>query len=282
MWAAIDGYQEITLHTTYQGRDYICLSPTGRHGNTRVQFQNACGSLRWHLAHSVSRSARRGAAMECFEDRSHAGRLLGQLLAPYRARADVVVLGLPRGGVPVAFEVATALEAPLDVMVVQKIGAPGVREFIVGAIAPGGVVALNDDALGPWLDTPDFRFGALREGVEMKRREALYRRKCAPLILSGRTVILVDDGAATGASMRAALRSARMSGAARVIVALGVAPKELLPVFRIEADDAVCALIAAHFCSVAQHYCNFSYVADEEITPRLHPARLPDYHKVPS
>src|SRR5688572_7682554 len=215
--------------------------------------------------------------MECFEDRSHAGRLLAELLAPYRGRADVVVLGLPRGGVPVALEVATALEAPLDVLVVQKIGAPGLREFVLGAIAPGGVVALNDEALGLCLDTPEFRSEAILEGMEMKRREALYRGNSAPLILARRTVILVDDGAATGASMRAAVRSARMLGAARVIVALGVAPKELLPVFQVEADEAICVEVAPFFCSVAKHYCNFSYVADEEITPRLHPARLPDY-----
>jgi putative phosphoribosyl transferase len=220
--------------------------------------------------------------MECFEDRSHAGRLLADLLAPYRDRSDVVVLGLPRGGVPVALEVATALKAPLDVMVVQKIGAPGVREFIIGAIAPGGVVALNDDALSLCLDTPDFRSEAIREGMELKRREALYRGNSVPLILSRRTVILVDDGAATGASMRAAVRSARMFGASRIIVALGVSPKELLPIFRVEADEAICAKAASSFCSIAQHYRQFSCVADEEITPRLHPSRLPDYHKVPS
>lgn len=220
--------------------------------------------------------------MECFEDRSHAGRLLAKLLAPYRGRLDVVVLGLPRGGVPVALEVATALEAPLDVMVVQKIGAPGLREFVLGAIAPGGVVALNDDALSLCFDTPEFRSEAIREGMEMKRREALYRGNNAPLILSRRTVILVDDGAATGASMRAAVRSARMFGACRVIVALGVVPKELLPVFRLEADETICATVVPYFCSVARSYRQFSYVADEEITPRLHRLRLPDYHKVPS
>lgn len=219
--------------------------------------------------------------MECFKDRSHAGRLLAALLASYRSRPDVVVLGLPRGGFPVALEVATALDAPLDIMVVQKIGAPGVREFVLGAIAPGGVVALNDDALSLCLDTPEFRSEAIREGMEMKRRETLYRGNSAPLILSRRTVILVDDGAATGASMRAAIRSARMFGASRVVVALGVASKELMPVFRIEADETICARIAPYFCSVGQHYHEFSYVADADITPRLHHARLPDYHKVP-
>jgi putative phosphoribosyl transferase len=220
--------------------------------------------------------------MECFEDRSHAGRLLGALLAPYRGRSDVVILGLPRGGVPVAIEVATALDAPLDVMVVQKIGAPGLREFVLGAIAPGGVVALNDDALRLCLDTPEFRIEAIREGMEMKRREALYRGNSAPLILSRRTVILVDDGAATGASMRAAIRSARMFGAFRVVVALGVAPKELMPAFRVEADETICGKVVPYFCSVGRYYRQFSYIADEEITPRLHRSRLPDYHKVPS
>jgi predicted phosphoribosyltransferase len=218
--------------------------------------------------------------MECFEDRSHAGRLLGKLLGPYRARSDVVVLGLPRGGVPVAIEVATALEAPLDVMVVQKIGAPGLREFVLGAIAPGGVVALNDDAL--CLDTPEIRSEAIREGMEMKRRETLYRGNSAPLILSRRIVILVDDGAATGASMRAAVRAARMFGAIHVVIALGVAPKELLPIFRVEADETICARVVPYFCSLARYFRQFSYVADEEITPRLHRSRSGDYHKVPS
>ena len=220
--------------------------------------------------------------MECFEDRSHAGRLLAELLACYRGRSDVVVLGLPRGGVPVALEVATALEAPLEVMVVQKIGAPGLREFVLGAIAPGGVVALNDDALSVCLDTPEFRSEAIREGMEMKRREALYRGNSAPLILSRRTVILVDDGAATGASMRAAVRSARMFGAYRVVVALGTVPKELLPIFQLEADETICAKVVPHFSAVARSYRQFSFVTDEEITSRLHRLRLPDYHKVPS
>lgn len=220
--------------------------------------------------------------MECFKDRSHAGRLLAELLTSYRARAEVVVIALPRGGFPVAIEVATALAAPLDVMVVQKIGAPGLREFVLGAIAPGGVVALNDDAFSLGLDTPELRSEAIREGMEMKRREALYRGNSTPLILSRRTVILVDDGAATGASMRAAIRSARMFGAHRIVVALGVAPKELLPVLHVEADETLCVRIAPYFCSIAQHYREFRYIADEEITPRLHRARLPDYHKVPT
>lgn len=220
--------------------------------------------------------------MERFEDRAHAGRLLADQLTPYRSRPDIVVLGLPRGGVPVAFEVATALEAPLDVMVVQKIGAPGLREFVLGAIAPGGVVALNDEALSLCLDTPAFRTEAIREGMEMKRREALYRGHRGPLILSRRTVILVDDGAATGASIRAAIRSARMFGAARVVVALGVAPKELLPVLRVEADEAICVRVVPYFCSVGRYYRQFRYLADEDITPQLHRPPLPDYHKVPS
>jgi predicted phosphoribosyltransferase len=220
--------------------------------------------------------------MECFQDRSHAAQLLAEQLSPYRGRRDVVVLGLARGGFPVALEVATALAVPLDVMVVQKIGAPGVREFVIGAIAPGGVVALNDDALSLCHDTPEFRTEAIREGMEMKRREALYRGSRTPLILTRRTVILVDDGAATGASMRAAVRSVRMFGAYRVVVALGVAPKELLPIFRVEADELICIKGAPHFCSVGQHYREYSCVVDEEIAPRLHQRRMPDYHRIPS
>lgn len=219
--------------------------------------------------------------MECFEDRSHAGRLLAELLARYRSRSDVVVLGLPRGGVPVALEIATALQAPLDVMVVRKIGAPHVREFVIGAIAPGGVIALNDDASTLCLDTPGFRSAAIREGMEMKRRETLYRGHSAPPVLSRRTVILVDDGAATGASMRAAVRSARLFGAAHVVVALGVAPKELLPIFRMEADETLCARVEPYFCSVGHHYRQFGWVEDQAITPLLHHGRLPDYHEVP-
>ena len=220
--------------------------------------------------------------MECFEDRSHAGHAVAELLTSYRARPDVLVLGLPRGGVPLAVEVSTSLGAPLDVMVVQKIAAPGAPEFVLGALAPGGVVALNEDAINLCVDTPEFRSEAIRAGLEMRRRESLYRGIRSPLILSRRTAILVDDGAATGASMRAAIRAARMLGAHRVVVALGVVPKELLPTLRVEANEVICAKVAQFFCSVAQYYRQFGHVSDEEITARLHPSPVTNYHRVPS
>lgn len=215
--------------------------------------------------------------MDCFEDRSHAGRLLAERLTAYRARRDVVVLALPRGGFPLALEVAASLEAPLDVMVVQKIGAPGLHEFVLGAIATGSVVALNDDAIGLYLDTPEFRSETIREGMEMKRRDALYRGDMPAPILSRRTVILVDDGAATGASMRAAVRATRLLGAHKVIAAIGVAPAHIVKELSIEADEVMCPLISEFFCSIAHHYRRFAHVSDEEITRRLACPR--DYHK---
>ncbi|MET0533918.1 MAG: phosphoribosyltransferase family protein [Steroidobacter sp.] len=207
--------------------------------------------------------------MECFEDRSHAGRLLAERLISHRNRSDVVVLALPCGGFPVATEISAALDAPLDVMVVQKIGAPGHHDFTLGAIATDGVVALNDDAVNLYIDMPDFRSEAIREGMEMKRRDALYRGNSPPLMLKRRTVILVDDGAATGASMRAAVRAVRTLGAYRVVVALGVAPRHIVQELRIEADEVVCAKIGAFFCSIGQYYRRFAHVADEEITLQL-------------
>src|SRR2546421_504843 len=160
---------------------------------------------------------------EGFTDRAHAGRELAGRLAPYRGRSDVLVLALPRGGIPVGFEVAEALSAPLDVFVVRKLGVPGHEELAMGAIASGGVRVVNDDVVGR-LGVPA---GSIAEAVEreqgeLERREHAYRGGREPPDLEGKVVILVDDGLATGATMLAAVRAARRLGPARVVVATPV------------------------------------------------------------
>src|SRR5213594_3632476 len=162
-----------------------------------------------------------------FQDRMDAGRQLAAKLRTYAGRADVIVLALPRGGVPVAFEVAQALHAPLDVFVVRKLGVPGHEELAMGAIASGGVRVLNEDVVSALGLTPeDIDSVADRERAELEWRERAYRRGRRPADLRGRTGVLVDDGLATGASMRAALAALRRSGAERVVVAVPVAPPE--------------------------------------------------------
>ena len=161
-----------------------------------------------------------------FQDRRDAGRTLAGLLDHYRGRPDVVVLGLPRGGVPVAFEVARALEAPLDVFVVRKLGVPGHEEFAMGAIASGGVVVINDDVVrGLGITPAEIQRVAEQEGRELLRREQAYRDGRPMPELAGRTVILVDDGLATGSSMHAAILALREHGPARIVVAVPAAPK---------------------------------------------------------
>jgi putative phosphoribosyl transferase len=165
----------------------------------------------------------RGVTEGVFRDRRQAGELLGRALSDYAGRKDVVVLGLPRGGVPVAAEVARALDAPLDVLIVRKLGAPGQEELAIGAIAEGGVRVLNRglvSSLG--LDSREIDELAAREERELERRVKLYRGGRGPLPVKNRTVIVVDDGVATGATMRAGLQALRARGAAQVIAAAPV------------------------------------------------------------
>jgi putative phosphoribosyl transferase len=205
-----------------------------------------------------------------FSDRRAAGRLLAQRLRDYRIRDNVLVLALPRGGVPVAYEVAQALAAPLDVFVVRKLGLPGQEELAMGAIAPGGVRFLNADVVeyAGVTDQQIDRVAAI-EQRELERRQRAYRGEAPPLDLARRTVILVDDGLATGATMRAAVAAARQSGASRVVVAVPVAPAETCQKLAQEADEVICLMTPQPFWSIGQWYDDFSQVSDQEVRDLL-------------
>jgi putative phosphoribosyl transferase len=202
-----------------------------------------------------------------FPDRRSAGRLLAAKLDAYARRSDVVVLGLPRGGVPVAFEVARALDAPLDVFVVRKLGVPFQPELAMGAIASGGVRVLNDDVLMITGITPDMvaRVVALEER-ELARREHLYRNGRPPLALTGKIVILVDDGLATGSTMRAAVEAVRRLQPARVIVAVPVGARETCQLLAQTADNVICLQIPDPFSAVGLWYEDFSQTTDDEVS----------------
>ncbi|MGF1663192.1 MAG: phosphoribosyltransferase [Kineosporiaceae bacterium] len=205
-----------------------------------------------------------------YRDRSHSGRVLSAHLAGHLAGPDVLVLGLPRGGVPVAAEVARALGAPLDVLVVRKLGVPGQPELAMGALAPGGVRVLNDHVvrtLGIAASVVDTVAAA--EAAELRRREHAYRDARPPLDVSGREVVLVDDGLATGASMRAAVSAARLLGAARVVVAVPVGARGACEELSGMADEVVCTTVPEHFRSVGDCYRDFDQTTDEDVTALL-------------
>jgi predicted phosphoribosyltransferase len=206
-----------------------------------------------------------------FQDRREAGRALGERLGHYANQPAVVVLALPRGGVPVGFEVARALRAPLDVFVVRKLGTPGQRELAMGAIASGGVRVLNEDIVR-LLRIPDDVIDAVaaEELKELNRRERLYRDDRPAPVLKGQTVILVDDGLATGSTMHAAVAAVRKQEPARVVVAVPVAPDSTLREFEGEADEVVCPLTPAEpFEGVGRWYIDFSQTSDEEVRELL-------------
>src|SRR6202521_3551535 len=186
-----------------------------------------------------------------FRDRREAGRLLAGKLAAYANRPDVLVLALPRGGVPVAYEVARALRAPLDVFVVRKIGVPGYEELAMGAVATGGVRVLNEQ-LVTRLGIPDHLIEAVaaREQKELARRERLYRGNRPLPDVRGQTVILVDDGLATGATMHAAIQALRHQNPASIVVAVPTASPEACEEMRVEADDVICAVTPEPFHAV--------------------------------
>lgn len=211
--------------------------------------------------------------MNEFSNRTEAGRTLARLLVAYHERDDAIVLGLPRGGVPVAFEVACALHLPLDVMVVRKLRAPGQPELAIGAIASGGVSVLNEDVAPLLCDTVQLRAELQHQNQELQHREDLYRNGRLPLEIKRRTVILVDDGAATGASMRAAIRVARKSGAARVVAAVPVASSEALRLMRAEADEVRCVLEPDLLQSVGEWYRDFEQTDDSEVTALISQSR---------
>jgi predicted phosphoribosyltransferase len=201
-----------------------------------------------------------------FPDRAEAGRLLGLKLAKYAGAADVIVLGLPRGGVPVAYEVARALRVPLDVFIVRKLGVPGFEELAVGAIASGGVRVLNEEVANA-LPNADEIIEAVtqRESAELERREHEYRDGRPAPELQNKTVILIDDGLATGATMRAAVKALRQRGAAKIVVAVPVGPPDTCKEFEEVADEVVCASAPEFFQAVGQYYEDFSQTSDDEV-----------------
>jgi putative phosphoribosyl transferase len=202
-----------------------------------------------------------------FRDRVDAGRRLAVLLRDFAHRDDLLVLGLPRGGVPVAHEVARALGAPLDVFVVRKLGVPGHDELAMGAIASGGVCLVNDDVVEAFAVTGDeIARVAAREGRELERRERLYRGDGrAPPRVAARTVLIVDDGLATGASMRAAVEAVRAQHPRAIIVAVPVGAADSCDALRATADDVVCALTPEPFDAVGLWYDDFRQTTDEEV-----------------
>jgi predicted phosphoribosyltransferase len=206
-----------------------------------------------------------------FRDRRDAGRQLARLLEYYRGR-DVVVLGLPRGGVPVAHEVAKALGAPLDAFLVRKLGVPRHPELAMGALASGGVLVVNDDVIRGGGVTPEIvRQVADQEEQELRRQERTYREGWPMIEVTGRTVIMVDDGLATGASMRAAVVAVRRLRPARIVVAVPAAPQSTCVELRFEADEVVCVTTPLPFFAVGASYRDFTQTTDDEVRALLRP-----------
>jgi len=226
------------------------------------------------MAYPTSRASGRS---DAFEDRREAGIELAARLSKYRGRHDVIVLALPRGGVPVAFEIAEALDAPLEIFVVRKLGMPGHPEFAIGAIASGGVRVLNEETV-QWYAIPASAIEAVasRELVELQRREREYRQGRPLADLRNRVAILVDDGLATGATMRAAVQAVRALGPSSVVVAVPVGAPETCQEFADITDETVCARTPEPFNAVGLWYRNFSQTTDEEVREllRRHEARL--------
>ncbi|HEY0858782.1 MAG TPA: phosphoribosyltransferase [Albitalea sp.] len=205
-----------------------------------------------------------------FQDRRQAGRTLAQRLAGYAGRADVIVLALPRGGVPVGFEVAQALRAPLDVFIVRKLGVPGHEEYAMGALASGGVRVLNHNVvhmLG--ISEADVDAVTRREQEELVRRERLYRGDRPPPVVRGCTVLLVDDGLATGSTMHAAVKALRRQEPARIVVAVPTGAVDTCEDLRGEADDVVCVSTPGNFRAVSQWYEDFAQTTDDEVRDLL-------------
>ena len=205
-----------------------------------------------------------------FPNRAEAGRQLASHLEKYANREDVIVLGVPRGGVPIAFEVATALHLPLDVFVLRKLGVPGHEELAFGAIGSGGVRVLDKEIVeAAGLSDLAIEYVTKAESAELARREQIYRGGRPPLDVLGKTVILVDDGIATGSSLRAGVRALRQMQPAAVVIAAPVAPRSAVIRLRREVDDVVCVAIPEGFHGVGQFYKDFSQVSDEEVNELL-------------
>lgn len=214
--------------------------------------------------------------MRRYHDRRDAGRALAAPLAHLRGQPNTLVLALPRGGVPVAAEVASALGCPLDVCLVRKLGVPGQEEFAMGAIAEGGIVVTHDEVIDALaLPRSSVDRVAARERVELARREAHYRRFRTRQTVSGRVVVIVDDGLATGATMEAAVSALRARGASRVVVAVPTGSREACARLARVADEVVCPLVPEPFTAVGAWYDDFSQTTDEEVDAILRAAETP-------
>jgi putative phosphoribosyl transferase len=203
-------------------------------------------------------------------DRAAAGQALAQLLSAYRRRPDVMVLALPRGGVPVAYQIADALEVGLDLILVRKLGVPGHAELAMGAIASGGVRVMNPDVLAyARVDQASIDAVAAAETAELQRRTRVYRGERPPPVLRGQQVILVDDGVATGATMQAAVQAVRQQAPARIIVAVPVAAPESAELLREQVDELVCPFMPAMLMAIGQWYVDFGQTPDQEVIDLL-------------
>ena len=214
-----------------------------------------------------------------YRDRTEAGEILARWLIEYAGRSDVTVLALPRGGVPVAYPVAVALDAPLDILAVRKLGVPGHEELAMGAIAGGGVRIVHPDLVaGLGIADETVEAVAAAEQRRLAHQEERFRAGRAPAAVAGRVVILVDDGLATGATMEAAVAACRQAGAAGIVVAVPVGPPATVAHFRTLVDQVVCPATPVHFRAVGPAYADFSPVADEEVIDLLAAAvrRPPD------
>ena len=207
---------------------------------------------------------------EAFTDRRHAGRVLASRLTKYAARDDVIVLALPRGGVPVAYEVASALSAPMDVFLVRKLGTPGHRELAMGAIASGGVRVVNEDVV-QWYGISEAAIDriAREEQEELERRERAYRDDRPAPDLANKIVVLIDDGLATGSTMRAAAQAVRARRPARVVIAVPVGAPQTCAELAASADEVICARMPEPFSAVGQWYLNFEQTDDAEVRQLL-------------
>jgi putative phosphoribosyl transferase len=214
--------------------------------------------------------------MEQFRDREEAGRLLAKNLARYSSRPDVLVLGLPRGGVQVAYVIARALRAPLDVWIVRKLGVPGYKEFAMGAVSMGGAEFINPDVVEEFqLSQEEIEKVVSAELGEMERLDRAYRGSCPPLDVRGRTAILVDEGMITGATMRAGIEAVKRLGSARVVVAVGVAPLSTYLLLGPEAEEVVSLMTPRELRSVGQCYKSFPQVTDAEVRSLLNRSMAP-------
>jgi putative phosphoribosyl transferase len=209
-----------------------------------------------------------------FRDRTEAGKYLATKLLKYEDQPDVLVLALPRGGVPVAFEVARALRLPLDIFLVRKLGVPGHEELAMGAISTGGVRVLNEDTV-EYLRIPEHVIDSIaaEELKELKRRELAYRGNRPEPDVKGKTVILIDDGLATGSTIRAAAQALRQQQPARIVVAVPVSAPETCDEYRIGVDEIICAVTPEPFLGVGMWYLDFSQTTDDEVRDLLERAR---------